>query len=199
MYNLMSYFSLHKLRPLRYSLCFGKSSFHACIYKQIIFSARYMTYGKGCLFFPGSRIECVLIKKANITPPHLPLIEFGEGVAIGQNCHITCGDSIKIGAGTAITAMVTITDISHPYKDLSVSPKNAQLETSPVIIGKDCFIANGAVILPGVKIGNHCVVGANSVVCAGTFPDNCIIAGIPARIIKKYNPTTKEWEKIKSL
>jgi len=93
--------------------------------------------------------------------------------------------------------MVTITDITHPYENIDVSPKDACYETSPVVIGRDCHIANGAVILPGVKIGNHCVVGANSVVSAGScFPDYCIIAGVPARIIKKYNQDTKLWEKV---
>lgn len=52
-----------------------------------------------------------------------------------------------------------------------------------VHIGSDCFIA-GACILPGVTIGNHCIVGIASVVTKDV-PDNCMVAGNPARIIKE--------------
>lgn len=51
------------------------------------------------------------------------------------------------------------------------------------VIGDDVYIATGAKILGGIKIGNNCVVGANAVVISDV-PDNCIVAGIPAKIIK---------------
>ena len=48
---------------------------------------------------------------------------------------------------------------------------------------------------PNIHIGKHCVIGANSVVTKN-IPDYCVAAGVPARIIKKYNFTTETWEKI---
>ena len=53
----------------------------------------------------------------------------------------------------------------------------------PISIGEGCFIGANCIILKGTVIGNNCVVGAGSVVC-GVFPDNVIIAGNPAKIIK---------------
>ena len=63
-------------------------------------------------------------------------------------------------------------------------------------IGENCFIGMGAAIMAGTILGKQCVVGANSVV-RGNFPDYCVIVGSPAKIVKKYNPETHVWEKIK--
>lgn len=53
-----------------------------------------------------------------------------------------------------------------------------------------------ATILAGSKIGRNCVIAAHSVV-KGDFPDCCVIAGAPARIVKVYNSSTGAWEKVK--
>ena len=57
-------------------------------------------------------------------------------------------------------------------------------------IGKKCFIGARAIIMPGVSIGNHVVVGAGSIVTKNV-KSNCIIAGNPAKIIKENIKTTK--------
>ena len=54
----------------------------------------------------------------------------------------------------------------------------------PIVIGKNCFIGCNALILKGTELGDGCVVGAGAVV-AGTFEANSVIAGNPARIIRK--------------
>lgn len=66
------------------------------------------------------------------------------------------------------------------------------LVASPVTIGRGCWIGEKVSIMPGVVLGNKCVVGANSVVTK-SFPDYCIIGGIPARIIKKYDFIEHRW------
>lgn len=63
-------------------------------------------------------------------------------------------------------------------------------------IGENCFIGYGAAIQAGTVLGRQCIVGANSVV-RGEFPDYCVIVGAPARIVKRYNPVSGEWEKNK--
>ena len=55
------------------------------------------------------------------------------------------------------------------------------------------MIGMNSTILPGVVLGRHCVVGANSVVTKGDYPDYSVLAGVPAKIIKRYDLVTKTW------
>ena len=124
-----------------------------------------------------------------------PEIHMGNEVSIQQGLHLTCGERITIGDNTAIGANVTITDIDHPYTDISIPIEKAQIKTSPVSIGCDCKIYNNAVILPGVSIGKHCVVAANAVLTR-SIEDYTVAAGIPAKPVKKYCFVDKVWKKV---
>jgi acetyltransferase-like isoleucine patch superfamily enzyme len=53
----------------------------------------------------------------------------------------------------------------------------------PIVIGNDCWIGTRVIILPGVHLGNKCIVAAGAVVTR-SFPDNCIIGGVPAKLLK---------------
>lgn len=137
------------------------------------------------------RIEGVLqynSKKYN------PLIILEEFVTIQQNCHLTCAKSIFIGKNTAIAANVTITDIHHPYVDIDLSIERQDIITSPVVIGEDCKIYNNTVILPGVTIGKHVTIGANSIVTRD-LPDYSVAVGAPVKIVKRYCFEQERWRK----
>lgn len=90
---------------------------------------------------------------------------------------------------------MTITDIHHPYDDISQPIEAQPIKTSPVEIGEDCKIYNGVVILPGCKIGKHVTIGANSVV-THDIPDYSVAVGAPAVVVKKYNFVSSKWETI---
>lgn len=123
-----------------------------------------------------------------------PIIIFKTGVTIQQNLHLTCANKISIGKNTAIAANVTITDINHPYTDIDIPIEHQMIEVKEVVIDEDCKIYNNTVILPGVHIGKHVTIGANSVVCHD-IPDYCVAVGNPARVIKQYDFKTNRWEK----
>lgn len=125
-----------------------------------------------------------------------PNIRIEEGVTIQQNIHLTCANSIIIGKNTAIAANVTITDIHHPYEDVNIPIEYQRLIIKDVKIGEDCKIYNNVVILPGVHIGKHVTIGANSVV-VHDIPDYSVAVGSPAIIIKRYNFSQQKWIKVK--
>ena len=88
--------------------------------------------------------------------------------------------AIHIGKGTRIGPNVGIITVNHDPKDLSI-----YLEDRNVFLGKKCWIGMNSVILPGVVLGDCTIVGAGSVV-TNSFPDgHVMIAGNPAKIIKK--------------
>lgn len=113
-----------------------------------------------------------------------PILSIGDNVMIGQHCHITCAESIVIERDVVCTARVTITDISHKTNNLSLTVLDQDIATKPVIICEGAFIGINATILPGVRIGKHSVVGANSVVTKNV-PDYATVAGSPARELNK--------------
>ncbi len=93
-------------------------------------------------------------------------------------CYIQAINGIEIGKNVRIGPSVKIISANHDILNF-----NAHILNSPIIIGDNCWIGAGAIILPGVHLGNHVIVGAGSVVTK-TFPDNCMIGGNPAKIIK---------------
>lgn len=123
-------------------------------------------------------------------------------VIIGNNCYfgfhlsILAGGSIIIGNDVLIASNVLITSENHGTNPESSIPyMNQNLECKNVIIGDGCWIGEKVSILPGVTIGEKSIVGANSVVTK-SIPPFSIAAGIPARVIKKYNFENHRWEKI---
>ena len=120
-----------------------------------------------------------------------PRIDIHDNVIIGPFAHITAINRITIGKGVLTGKYITITDNSHGRYDsadyMTGQPAVRPLfSKGPVSIGENVWIGDKAVILPGVTIGNHAVVGANAVVSADV-PPYAIVVGNPARIIKNFN------------
>jgi len=175
------------LRGLFYKLFFKKFGTPSYIGPPtIIHGAKKISVGKNVRIYPNVRLE-VHGRSSSLT------IE--DNVAIGQNVHITTGSNLTIGKSSTILANVFITDIDHNYIEIGKHILDQELIIRQTRIGENCFIGIGAAIQAGTILGKQCVVGANSVV-RGVFPDYCVIAGVPAKILKKYNFETQDWEKI---
>lgn len=117
-----------------------------------------------------------------------PNLNIGNHVSIERNCHIGCIHKIVIGDNVLIGSNVLIEDHSHG-KTFDYSKFRRKLElvsNGDISIGNNVWICDNVVILAGAKIGNNCVIAANSVVNK-EFPDNCLIGGVPAKIMKKIN------------
>lgn len=116
-------------------------------------------------------------------------VEIGDGFGIsGSTIYST--SSVRIGKNATIGANCKIIDNDfHPLdpEQRRLNLNEEHTARAPISIGDNCFIGMNSIILKGTTIGNNVVVGAGSVV-HGTFPDNCIIAGNPAKIIKHIKP-----------
>lgn len=116
-----------------------------------------------------------------------PELELGDNVVVQISCHIGCINKIKIGDYTTIGARTYITDHTHgtvELEDLKLPPRHRKLYSKgPVMIGKYVSIGEGCAIMPGVTIGDHVVIGANSVVTKD-IPPYSVACGNPARVIR---------------
>lgn len=100
-------------------------------------------------------------------------LTIGSHVGIGEGNIIVCHDSIQIGDGTILAPHVFIYDHDHKY-DHGSGVSTKEYRTSPVIIGKNCWIGANTVILRGTIIGDNCVIGAGSVI-KGEFPSGVTV------------------------
>ena len=112
-------------------------------------------------------------------------VRIGRGSEIGERCWISIANSLEIGEKVLLSPNVYITDCDHEYRniDVPVIEQGIVQKGQAVSIGDGSYIGINTVIVGNVKIGKHCVIGANSVVTKDV-PDYSVAVGIPARVIK---------------
>lgn len=119
-------------------------------------------------------------------------IYFGNNCEVNMNCTFLDDNKIIIGDNALIAPNVQIYTAFHPTnaRDRFGDPKAdgsfefCKTQTAPVIIGKNCWIGGGAIIMPGVTIGDNVVIGAGSVVTKD-IPSNKIAYGNPCRVVRE--------------
>lgn len=113
-------------------------------------------------------------------------VRIGRGSEIGERCRISIANSLEIGEKVLFSPNVYITDCDHEYRDVNVPVIDQGIvqRGQRVSIGDGSYIGINAVIVGNVKIGKHCVIGANSVV-THDIPYCSVVAGCPARVIKQ--------------
>ncbi|WP_281753092.1 acyltransferase [Neptunitalea chrysea] len=103
---------------------------------------------------------------------------------IGEFSVIGVNKEIKIGKNVMIAQAVSIRDTDHEFRNVTKPMKYQGITTSAIFIEDDVWIGYGAVITKGVKIGKGSIIAANAVVTKDV-PEGSIVAGVPARVIKK--------------
>jgi acetyltransferase-like isoleucine patch superfamily enzyme len=116
---------------------------------------------------------------------------------IGMGAHISAARQVVLEEYVLLGRNVYISDHAHAYENITLPISQQGINRiAPVTIGRETWLGENVVVLPGVIIGKHCVIGANSVVNR-SIPDYSVAVGSPARVIKQYNSNTGRWESVK--
>jgi len=105
----------------------------------------------------------------------------GDHTRIGL--HNTIIGPVDIGNHVNLAQGITVTALNHNFSDTNKRIDEQGVSTNPVTIEDDVWVGANAVILPGVTIGEHCVVAAGAVVTKDV-PPHSLVAGVPAKVIK---------------
>ena len=152
---------------------------------------QYISIGDNVMIHDGLRMQ-VYPDKVEIPPE----IKIGDGTGIGYHVSILACADITIGKNCIIASNVLITSHNHGIDASIDSGYGDQPVTAvPVTIGDGVWIGEQSLVLLGVNIGDRAIIAANSVVTKDV-PAYCMAAGSPAKVIKKFNLETHEWEKV---
>ncbi|WP_420240110.1 DapH/DapD/GlmU-related protein (plasmid) [Telmatobacter bradus] len=130
-----------------------------------------------------------------------PSIVIGDNVSVSHWVHIAATHKVQIEDGVLIGSKVLITDHNHgQYRNgtdnVNLAPSLRLLDQDRiVVIGKNTWLGDGAVVMPGVTIGEGCVIGANAVVTQD-IPPFTVAAGIPAKVLSRFEFSSQTWRKL---
>jgi len=145
-----------------------------------------MDVGAGTFVQRGSWLYCVGIDDLPAS------LEIGAGCVFGYNNHITAVRKVAIGEQVLTANNVYISDNLHEFADVATPIMHQPVRFKGVVsIGAGSWIGENACII-GASVGRNCVVGANAVVTRDV-PDFCVVAGVPAVVIKRYDPSSSTW------
>jgi carbonic anhydrase/acetyltransferase-like protein (isoleucine patch superfamily) len=150
-----------------------------------VFGEHSIAIGAGTLIGPFVTMSAGMMPGQDLGSA--PVLRIGDRCVIGRGSHLVAHHSLVIGDDVFTGPYVYITDQNHGYADPDEPIGRQMPQNAAVRIGPGCWLGTGAVVLPGASIGRNVVVAAGSVV-RGTVPDRCVVAGVPARVIRQYVP-----------
>ena len=176
---------------------------------RLVFASRFKNFGKRTsLVFPagieGARNISIgddvyiarhsyLAAMALTDHPDCTL-EIGDGSKIGRFNHIFATRRVILGKNTLTANGVYISDNSHEYRNVQHAILHQPVRQIGIVeIGEGSWLGHNACVF-GASIGKHCVIGANSVV-THNIPDYSVVVGAPAKIVRRFDSTTKTWRK----
>jgi acetyltransferase-like isoleucine patch superfamily enzyme len=113
-------------------------------------------------------------------------LQMGENSAIGDFTHFGASGGIEIGRDVIMGSYISFHSQNHNFNDPSKLIKEQGVTSKGIKIGNNIWVGAKATFLDGCVVGNNCVVAAGAVV-NDIFPDNVLIGGVPAKILKKIN------------
>lgn len=143
--------------------------------------------------------DCWLQTFPGFGDPNSSKLVIKSNAGIGMGAHISAAKQVLIEEYVMLAPNVYISDVTHAFESINLPIMSQGINgIAPVTIGRSTWLGHNVVVLPGVTIGQHCVIGANSVVNS-CMPDYCVAVGAPARVVKQYSRETSKWEKVKAI
>ncbi|WP_396144323.1 acyltransferase [Flavobacterium sp.] len=161
--------------------------------KNIVFG-HSVTIGKLCEIdaFSSENIKlgnCVKIGSFSTLTSTSHLSKYGKGLIMGNNSaigdytHFGASGGIKIGNDVIMGSYISFHSENHNFNDSSKLIREQGVTSKGIVLGNNIWVGAKVTFLDGCKVGNNSVVAAGAVV-KGVFPDNVVIGGVPARILK---------------
>ena len=148
-----------------------------------VFGERWIAIGADTLIGALVCMSAGMVPGQDLGP--VPVLQIGDRCVIGRGSHIVAHHSLVIGDDVFTGPYVYITDQNHGYANPDEPIGRQMPHNAAVRIGSGSWLGAGAVVLPGACIGRNVVIAAGSVV-RGTVPDRCVVAGVPARVVREY-------------
>lgn len=169
-----------------------------------MFDFVYLKRGKGSVIYRSVRRDLPPFRKFalgrySVVEDFCCLNNAVGDLIIGDHTRVGLGNTIigpvEIGNHVNLAQNITVTGLNHNFQDVEKRIDEQGVSTAQVVIKDDVWIGANAVILPGVTIGEHCVVAAGSIV-SQSIPPYSVCAGVPAKVLKQYDFERKEWVKV---
>ncbi|MGB0833768.1 MAG: acyltransferase [Psychrobium sp.] len=178
---------------------------------RLFFSHGFYSFGRKSLIHSPDSIEgmkkisignsCFIMKNAWLLAidtkieQNKPRLIIQNNVYIGRNSHIVAKEKVVIEDGVLIADKVYISDNLHNFDDVTIPIKlQPIISCGHTVIGSGSWLGENVAII-GCTIGRNCVVAANAVVTKDV-PDYSVVAGVPAKVIKRYCFDNNEWVKV---
>lgn len=161
----------------------------------------YIKKGAGSVIYSSVRMDIVPFRKfsigrSSVIESFSVLNNMVGDVQIGDYSRVGIGNTIigpvTIGSNVMLAQNVVVSGMDHKYEDIDVPVSLQGVTSSPVVICDDSWIGANVVITKGLRIGKHAIVAAGSVVTRDV-KDYCVVAGVPAKVIKRYNIEKHCW------
>jgi acetyltransferase-like isoleucine patch superfamily enzyme len=158
-----------------------------------VFGEGWIEIGEGTLIGPMVTLSAGIVPGQDLGEQ--AVVTIGDRCVIGRGSHIVAHQCVEIGDDVWTGPYVYVTDQNHGYENPDV-PIGSQFPVNrPVSIGAGSWLGAGTIILPGSRIGRNVVVAAGAVV-RGDVPDRCVVAGVPAKIVREH--TQVGWQRARA-
>ena len=172
-----------KSRRGRHFGAFGEGSI-ICFPATSLMNERFIEIGENTMIGPHVALSAGMAPGQECLSQ--PVVRIGDRCLIGRGSGIVGHFSIDIGDDVWTGHHVYITDQNHGYDNVDIPISQQSMPEKPVRIGSGSWLGHGTVVLPGADIGEHVVIGANSVV-TGSIPSFSVAVGAPARVVKSMS------------